>query len=342
MNYNKLYENVLDIKSIGTTIEDGTMPIGKNGAKAFKSAPQQKCERLWELFGDGSNPPMSFIEAYKSATSGKGFEKRRITQLNSSSLLALMCFWRVSDKFPITIQGIKYTKVFFEVENKVFDNNSSIDILLVSEDDNVLLFLESKFTEILNQTPRYWLSDKYLPIYKAIESLLAHKISIGNIVTKARKSMVQDEFAINSPNGEKHYFGGIKQMISHLIGLLQDPNTESKNERNPHLSFYKDRSKKLILGTILFNFSEGDFKSAYQNYATLYSSLFAERNVKNIVKLITDLGNSTIRTQRTDIEVLSLPITYQEVFESQVNRKSICPKVANFYRLTGHENSPSL
>lgn len=335
MSYKELYENVLDIKSIGITIEDGTLPIGKNGDIAFKSAPQQKCERLWELFGDGRNLPISFIEAYKGATSGKGFEKRRITQLNSSSLLALMCFWRVSDKFPITIQGIKYTKVFFEVENKVFDNNSSVDILLVSEDGNVLLFLESKFTEILNPTTRYWLSDKYFPIYNAIESLLAPKISIGNIVTNTRKSMEQDEFAIKSPNGEKRYFGGIKQMISHLIGLLQGPNTEGKNERTPHLSFYKDRTKKLILGTILFNFSEGNFESAYQNYATLYSGVFEKSNVENIIKLITNLGNSTIITQRTDIEVLSHPITYQEVFESQVNRNSICPKVAKFYRLTG-------
>lgn len=333
MNYKELYNNVLNVKSIGTTIEDGTLPIGKNGAIAFKSAPQQKCERLWELFGDGRTLPMSFIEAYKGATSGKGFEKRRITQLNSSSLLALMCFWRVSDKFPITIQGIKYTKVFFEVENKVFDNNSSIDILLVSEDGKVLLFLESKFTEILNPTTRYWLSDKYLPIYKAIESLLAPEISIGNIVTKTRKSVDQDEFAINSSNGKKQYFGGIKQMISHLIGLLQGPNAEGKSERIPHLSFYKDWTKKLILGTILFDFSEGDFKSAFQNYATLYSSVFTESNVENIVMSITNSGNSTIITQRTDIKVLSRPITYQEVFGSQVNRNSICPKVAKFYRL---------
>lgn len=335
MNYNYLYKNVLDIKSIETTIEGSTLLIGKNGARAFRSAPQQKCERLWELFGSGGDLPKSFIEAFNGATSGKGYEKRRITQLNSSSLLALMCFWRVSDKFPITIEGIKYTKVFFEVENKVFDNNSSIDILLVSEDGNTLLFLESKFTETLNPTPRYWLSDKYHPVYKAIERLMSPEISVGNIVARTCKSMERKEFVINSPNGGKHYFGGIKQMISHLIGLLQGPNTEGKNERIPHISFYKDQSKKLILGTILYNFSAGDFKSAYQDYTSLYSEVFTESNVGNIIKSITNLENSSISVQRTDIKVLTHPITYQYVFENPANRNSICPKVAKFYRLTG-------
>lgn len=333
MNYEDLYENVLDIKSIGTTIDAGTMQIGKNGARVFRSTPLKKCEKLWALFGTGGNPPMSFIEAYTGATSGKGFEKRRITQLNSSSLLALMCFWRVSNKFPITIKGIKYNKVFFEVENKVFDNNSSIDILLESEDGDTWLFLESKFTETLNPTSRYWMSNKYYPFYKAIESVLAPEIYVGNIESKTRKAIVQDEFAINSHNGRKHYLCGIKQMISHLIGLLQGPNTESEKARTPHMVAHKDRSKKMILGTILYGFSEENFKSAYQDYTSLYSCIFTESNVKDIIKSIANLEISSIIAQRTDIEVLANPITYQEVFGSQVNRNSICPKVAKFYRL---------
>lgn len=335
MNYQELYENILNIKSIGAALDDDTLLIGNNGARAFRSMLRRKCERLWELFGTGGIPPKPFIESYNEATSGKGFEERRITQLNSSSLLALLCFWRVSEKFPITIEGIKYTKVFFEVENMVFDNNSSIDLLLVSEDGNTLLFLESKFTETLNPRRGYWLSEKYYQVYKAIESLLAPEISIGNIETKTRKSGAQNEFVINSPDGGKHYFGGIKQMISHLLGLLQGPNTVSKSERIPHISYYKDRSKKLILGTILFNFSEGNFKSAYQDYVSLYSCVFTESNVRKIIKTITNLADSAITARRTDIKVLTRPITYQEVFESQTNRNSICHKVATFYRLIG-------
>ena len=90
---------------------------------------------------------------FESATSGDGNEKSRILTLHSSSLLAFLCFNGVANH-PITIDGIVYDEVMFEVKNDVIDASlgkpSNIDVLLMGDNRKKLLFLESKFTEYLS------------------------------------------------------------------------------------------------------------------------------------------------------------------------------------------------
>ena len=85
-----------------------------------------KCEDGEDVFGTiqrifGINESArGLVEA---ATSGDGNEKPRILTLHSSSLLAFLCFNGVANH-PITIDGIVYDEVMFEVKNDVINVSS--------------------------------------------------------------------------------------------------------------------------------------------------------------------------------------------------------------------------
>ena len=115
-----------------------------------------KCEDGEDVFGTiqrifGINESARGL--FEAATSGDGNEKSRILTLHSSSLLAFLCFNGVANH-PITIDGIVYDEVMFEVKNDVIDASlgkpSNIDVLLMGDNRKKLLFLESKFTEYLS------------------------------------------------------------------------------------------------------------------------------------------------------------------------------------------------
>ena len=105
---------------------------------------------------------MDWDRCFQEAVSGPGNEMERIRTLHSSALLPLLCFSQVSTKRPLTYDGIKYVQAFFEVKNKVFYGPSSIDVVLKSEEGDIL-FLESKFTEYLEgEKPK--IKEKYFPL----------------------------------------------------------------------------------------------------------------------------------------------------------------------------------
>ena len=333
MNYKPLFETVL---SDAPQFSNSSEPIGKNGARAFVCEPQNKGIKLWEIFGNKLEMPKSFRIAYDHVTNGLGYERRRINQLNSSSLLALLCFWNVSKENPITIKlnndKVKFTKVYFEVESRVFDHNSSIDILLISEDNQNWLFLESKFTELLNPTNRYWLSEKYYCVYKDISEIIGFTVS--DVATRQHKesgnTVDRKEFEIS--NGCKRYYGGIKQMISHIIGLLQGPVDTSA----PHLGAYdKELLPNVILGAILYDFSYYDvseYKSLYDNYVKLYEKAFSKDNSLSLISKISENCRVNVRLSPSQLTVLSSPLTYQEVFR-KCNSGVLLENVSKFYSL---------
>ena len=90
-------------------------------------------------------------EKYRDATNGNGHEWNRITRLHSSSLLSFLLFCQVSEAKPLEIwidgRMIKFQFARFEVKNWLEFNDSfpsNIDVVL--ENDDCILFLESKFT----------------------------------------------------------------------------------------------------------------------------------------------------------------------------------------------------
>ena len=151
--YTKLWSNLDESKyKIIKTIfrgspSDSSFSFDNNGD--FSKENHEKV--LVDTFGIKNKD--LFHEKFNMAISGAGLENRRILTLHSSSLCALLFFYSCSIN-PITIAlndntTATFSKVFFEWRNKVLTSDSNIDVVLYSPDSNILLFLESKFSEYI-------------------------------------------------------------------------------------------------------------------------------------------------------------------------------------------------
>ena len=312
MNYTELYKNIIRIPNGVNPRCAGSDP---NGSKTFPSAPSKRCDVLFNIFGEQGDKS-AFEDAFYAVTNGKGQELKRITTLHSSSLLGLLMFWRVSEHWPLTIDGVRYTKVFFELESPVFGSNSSIDTLLVSKDKSRILYLELKFTEFLSQSNYHWLDTKYIRFYQSIEQELIKKagISVGALEKRPHKKNGQptsptDEFKISLPKGRKNYLGGIKQMISHAIGVAQglSENDEKKLETAP---------QEIILGTMRYDFKGSTFEIFSNEYANLYRHIF-----ENSEYLMSAINGSPdiIKVKHPKFKILGNVLTYQKLVADNPN-----------------------
>lgn len=324
MDYNSIYTQILDIPQ-----EIKIMPAGKNlnGSKKYVSKPLRRNECLKRIFGIDANDAL-FDHAFQQVTSGKGQELKRITTLQSSSLLGLLVFYRVT-KYPVIINNIKYTQAFFEVESNV-GSNSSIDVMLVSEDSRILLFLELKFTEFLSLGDYYWIDNKYLDIYTSITDVLFEAgIKVGEIERRDHKNKESTfEFKISGYDKQKQYFAGIKQMISHLIGLMRRPLSGSNELFD---TFIKNKNPKIILGTMLYDMSSTGnprFTAQYNSYLSIYA-----RTMNQYEKLKECIKNDLRITIDYNIEVLKEPLSYQKDIKGIDGNSPSMPKVKDIYRL---------
>ncbi len=255
-----------------------------------------------------------FRTRFLEAAYGKGSEGRKITQLNSSALVALMCFYPVNELNPIKItlvsDGTKHTlsltELHLEKENPVYSPNhpSSIDIALygkdVSSGENVVLFLESKFGEYF-RSKNCPAGISYLSDYREIAKIQSEQNLLRDIYFKADESGV----AVIGPT---HYCDGIKQMISHYIG------SEKSYELN-------QENRTIYLGTILFDFSslaQGS-EISLNDYKTCY---------KGLARILNSIANN----HKKDIRIIDDAFTYQEFF-SKVGEFKLDEDVKAFYKL---------
>ena len=229
---------------------------------------------LKDIFGIKSE---LFDQKYAMAISGDGQEYRRISTLHSSSLVALLCFYSVSEDHPLTMdidgQTVEFYKSLFEQKNLIGkdaagkEHNSNMDVVLIgknSADESVILFLESKFSEYLAHGKYDKISFVYDDIYNALTAKGQQPIDGLNIVRGT------DTWSISAAQGcPQQYCQGIKQMISHYLGI--------KN------GFIKDKGKEydhIYLGEILFKFPECMDKGhkSYDSYVGLYKQLARKLN----------------------------------------------------------------
>ena len=255
-----------------------------------------------------------FRTRFLEAAYGKGSELREITQLNSSALVALMCFYPVNDLNPIKItfvadgtnHTLSLTELHLEKENPVYTPNrpSIIDIALygkdVSSGDNVVLFLESKFGEYFGHK-NCLAGISYLSDYREIATIQSKQNLLSDIKFEADESGV-------AVIGPKHYCDGIKQMISHYIG------SEKSYELN-------QENRTIYLGTILFDFSSlaPDSKNSLEDYKTCY---------KGLARILNSIANN----HKKDIRIIDDAFTYQEFF-SKVGEFKLDEDVKEFYKL---------
>lgn len=258
-----------------------------------------------------------FKAHYMEAVYGGGQELYNINQLNSSALIALMCFYNVSETNPITIEledghiGT-FTSIILEKENPVYTANrpSSIDVALYGKDEcnnDIVLFLESKFGEYFTRDDEnYDCGKSYEKYYKKITAKQKELQKLLDIEYSANDS----GSSVVSKNGQKHYCDGLKQIVSHYIGAV---NSYELNVQK----------LKVYFGTILFDFSElvPDAKDDLVDYSSCYSDL-------------AEILNSISKDEHRNIQVLKKIKTYQEVF-TFAKKKGFKPDedVMEFYRL---------
>ena len=265
-------------------------------SKSFCEDKEGKCSTLIEVF-DIKSADLFRTKFNEAAT---GLERSRILTLHSSSLAALLLFHAVSDKNPIWIpiagEYKKFTEVKFEVKYSVDDtdkkNKSNIDILLSGEDASGkknVLFLESKFSEYLESgTAKISGREYYQTIYKTIYESLKDKdlkMEIGGLNS--------DVIYLKGPG---LYCKGIKQMVSHYLGLRTEYNRANSSIK----------VKNIVLGEILFDFGDAS-DQMFKSYKDIYSSL-------------KDALEQIVKDDKIKLTINNI-ITYQEIFELEENRE---------------------
>ena len=204
-----------------------------------------------------------FCSKFVQAISGDGQEANKIMTLHSSSLASLLVFYSVSKDNPIYVmvdgKEEKFTESLFEVKNEVSDgsgNFSNVDVVL--RGDNCILYLESKFSEYLGSGPvEVKKVDYYNTIYERLSDTL--KDAGVHLMTKDGKRFLERE------DKAAFYNEGLKQMISHFLGVTTEITTGRLNASG----------KKIALGEVLFNFGDKVPICAkkYESYKKAYDIL---------------------------------------------------------------------
>ena len=288
----------------------------------YKERKDRVLNKLIEIFDINS---CSFKKKFEMAISGDGQEIKRISTLHSSSLAALLLLYSVSKNNPLkcVLEGKNYEfdDCYFEVKTNVKDDHfSNMDVVLVgknSDEKKVIFFLECKFCEYLNTGMCNNISidaykDKYAElglIGDAIPGLL-----FGEGMGKNNNPCMQ----IKSDTPQ--YCGGIKQMISHYIGVTNfvekgEKALDPKQKPNfDELVKLRSEGANIILGEVLFDFGGkiSNGKTKLENYSSIY---------KDLAKILND--------HTSKLYVLPRILTYQKLLKDFELDK----KVKDFYQL---------
>lgn len=284
-----------------------------------------------ERFGITSEYKDAFNAAFRDVTEGEGNEITKINSVISSALLPLLVFYKLyhpkkGKVLTLKIEGekIRFDRAFFEVRNQVINRPSSIDVALVSENEKTILFLESKLTEMFEGTIDHKeYGSSYKPLYEKSgikKALEENEIIIGDNVSNLSLSST-----------EPQYLEGIKQTISHLIGLVRGP--VNAKDQEEYASAYK-KAKRFIYSPIRYDTS-GVLKEQSDEssrFAALYSKVVGS-NRSEILKDIQEWTKKKWPRTNCDkmIDIRSTMLTYQELIKENPNW--LDPKVKLFYGL---------
>ena len=296
-----------------------------------------KCEDGEDVFGTiqrifGINESARGL--FEAATSGDGNEKSRILTLHSSSLLAFLCFNGVANH-PITIDGIVYDEVMFEVKNDVIDaslgKTSNIDVLLMGDNRKKLLFLESKFTEYLSGG-KVTLSNKYRDLYIKLQKLnLPFNIKFINVIQESDNSHkepdIKEGIRLYTEEKTSEYLYGIKQAFSHLLGIATGPAKKQTKGNEDYTSSLLENADEIKFASIVFNCDNDKF----EKYDDLYKSVFENSDV------IKDTIKDVLKKRELKLTIVPHLLQYQEVFQANFPHE----KVREFYRVANATSEKS-
>ena len=136
---------------------------------------------------------------------------------------------------------------------------ANMDVVLIDEDNQHLLFIESKFTEY-TKTEKFKLSDSY-------------KEDKDNSKWY-NKSVSWDKIVEYIPDKKYKYQEGIKQLITHLFGIHSQYVEPCNTFKNVGINF---ETAKLKFITLIFEPAQRfkDEYTAYQNYKELFDNFIS-------------------------------------------------------------------
>lgn len=307
---------------------------GKPSSFYFESDMETK-ELLKEIF-EIENKDL-FDMKFMMATSGDGDEGRKIRTLHSSSLCALLFFYNVTKEHPLTLnlegRVIKFTRSVFEFKSPVIRNASNMDIVLYGKEEakgkKVIFLLESKFSE------HYMYSDNKLKgISKAYKDEKQYSYPFYtkdflerlNLKEDSDKNKKSDDSKfdlklIEESQEQEYYIGGIKQMISHYIGMrkLEENKFYGGKKSGCHICMEEaiEDGADIILGEILFGDSVEAMQSATEKYKIKYKLLAEKMN-----QILVDVG-------KTRLYVLKEDLSYSKLFKDKFY--SVEDKIWQYY-----------
>lgn len=285
-----------------------------------------------QRFGITADNKEAFDAAFKAVTEGEGNEISKINSVISSALLPLLVFYKLSvpqEGRHINInlgdETITFTQAFFEVRNRVIRRASCVDVALVSQDGTTILFLESKLTEMYESSrPEEEYGKSYKPLY--IGTSIEKALNEGGITVEA------DAAGLLLRSEQKpRYLEGIKQTISHLIGLVRGPQRANQKD---YIEAYKT-AHRLIYAPILYDTSAlfNEQSDECSDFASLYANVIGG-NSDSIMETI----NNWIKNKRRKgvennkkIEIHPTALTYQNIMKD--NRTWLDEKVKAYYGL---------
>ncbi|MCR5850551.1 MAG: hypothetical protein K6G92_07545 [Bacteroidaceae bacterium] len=290
----------------------------------YKHYQNEVLIKLKEVFGIKSS---SFDKKFEMAISGDGQEVKRISTLHSSTLAALLLLYSVKDKTltcKLDEEEFTFNDCFYEVKTNVKDSHfSNMDVVLVGKNSrkkDVIFFLESKFSEYLNTGMCNNISkEAYEKIYDEL-GLTNVDGTISGLCFKENEGYLQIK---SSDPQTPQYCSGIKQMISHYIGVTNFINKGAKAmDSKQKLCFNElvnllNNGAEVILGEVLFDFDNKVDNAATKllKYSSIYKDLATLLNAK--------------KDKPSNLHVLAEVLTYQELLKGfKIDRK-----VKDFYQL---------
>lgn len=312
----------------------GSNATSSTGSRLFfsENTLAEKYRNLFSIECD------SFVEAFRIVTGGVGNEIAKINSLTSSSLLSLLVFYPLfnnsaGESMNISVnhlndgQPIAFDKCFFEVRNKVVRRPSCMDVVLQSADKKTLLFLESKFLEYEETTDHKTYGKGYHELYAKYLQGLLNGIKVDE--KDSSKTKLYSDAAM--------YIEGIKQTISHLIGMIRGPKSETSDcYTKEYLEAYSEaynNARTLVYGTILFNpvkFSGNSLP--YTNYVRSYTEIIGRQGDKIVGAIRKWICDKNCNDRKKKIVVLEAPLTYQGDI-SEDYKSHLTTKIREFYRI---------
>lgn len=311
--------------ALAKNIERPNSPTSKGGVPLFFEEINYS-DKYAELFGIEKSE--LFNRAFKSVTEGVGGEINKINSVESSALLGLLAFFPLySKQCALTISlpelgKVTFNRCFYEVRNKVIGFPSCVDVALQSEDGKILLYLESKLSEYEEIDTEMSYGISYHELYKNLTDML-NAVSFKESVNDK-----EDEMVLKSDNAV--YIEGIKQTISHLIGLVKGPQhkMDAFYDSIEYEKAYSD-AETLVYGTILFNPNAiGIDSNSFESYKCLYENFAKAKD--SILVAIRKWANKSDRNK--NIIILPEVQTYQ-CFFPQEYLSNLSEKVRKFYAI---------